>query len=179
MIGNTYTFLSLIHPCRDEVSVGTFFNQIIRKRKELLAELKTRGYTSFQDDAYDDEGASIKEVDSDDETSVSEEKMAGVDLSKGYEYLLGMKIWSLTFERAEELCSNGANKEVQKLQATTPEDIWISNLDAIELLLDEQDKAFGVEPKKQQFIQPKIIPSLPAKQGQKVVAVADEVSSEI
>ncbi len=140
-----------------------------------------RGYTSFLGDTFDDEGASMKEVDSDDEASVSEEDMAGIDLSKGYEYLIGMKIWSLTFERAEELRMQRSEKikEVQKLQATTPEDIWLADLDAIEILLDERDKALGVEPKKQQFIQPKIKPSPQAKQGRKhevdLVAVADEV----
>ncbi len=144
--------------------------------------MKNRGYALFQDDTYDGEGASIKEVDSDDEASVSEENMAGTNLSKGYEYLLGMKIWSLTFERAEELRIQRSEKikEVQKLQATTPEDIWLGDLDAIESLLDERDTALGVDPNRQQFIQSKIKPFLLAKEARKhevdVVTVADEVS---
>ena len=55
------------------------------------------------------------------------------------------------FERAEELRRQKAvkSKEVESLQGTTPETIWNKDLDAIEELLDERDKALGVEAKKQ------------------------------
>ena len=53
-------------------------------------------------------------------------------------------VWSLTFERAEQLRKQKAEKaaEVDLLEATTPEQIWLADLDAIEQLLDERDKAF-------------------------------------
>lgn len=55
------------------------------------------------------------------------------------------------FERAEELRRQKAvkSKEVESLQGTTPETIWNKDLDAIEELLDEKDKALGVNAKKQ------------------------------
>ena len=39
--------------------------------------------------------------------------------------------------------------EFESLQGTTPETIWNKDLDAIVELLDERDKALGVEAKKQ------------------------------
>ena len=41
------------------------------------------------------------------------------------------------------------SKEFESLQGTTPETIWNKDLDAIVELLDERDKALGVEAKKQ------------------------------
>lgn len=153
---------------------------MIRKRTELLAELKNRGYALFQSDTNGDDGASVKEVDSDDEASVSEDNMLDVNLSKGYEYLLGMKIWSLTFERAEELHMQQDEKvkEVESLDATPPEQIWLADLDAIEELLDERDKALGVDPIKQKFIQAMIKSTAPKKHGRMgTEKLVDEVSA--
>ena len=61
-----------------------------------------------------------------------------------------MKIWSLTFEKAEELRRQKADKsdEVDKLKGISPKTIWNNDLDAIEELLDERDKMMGLEAKK-------------------------------
>ena len=109
-----------------------------RKRKELLHDLKDRGYDLFPKDEKkrdDDE-----EDDGEAEASV-EESASDADLAKGYEYLLGMKIWSLTHERAEELRRQRAEKaeEVDELSATSPEQLWSNDLDAIEEALTERD----------------------------------------
>ena len=71
----------------------------------------------------------------------------------GYEYLLGMKIWSLTFEKAEELHRQKGEKsdEVKILEGVSPEIIWNNDLDAIEELLDERDETLGIEAKKQRY----------------------------
>ena len=107
-----------------------------RKRKELLHELKERGYDLFPKDEKKRE----EDDDDDDESSV-EESASDADLAKGYEYLLGMKIWSLTHERAEELRRQRAEKaqEVDELNATSPEQLWSNDLDAIEEALTERD----------------------------------------
>lgn len=70
--------------------------------------------------------------------------------------LLGMKIWSLTFERAEELRRQKADNEieVEKLDATSPKRIWLNDLDAIEELLDERDKTVGVTAKNKKRSKP-------------------------
>ncbi len=126
--------------CRGELVVSN------RKKHELLADLVERGYdlsSKGEDDANDD-GVS-------EEIDVMEDETLDTELAKGYEYLLGMKIWSLTFERAEDLCRQKAVKaeEVNSLEATSPEQIWLADLDTIEELLDERDKALGIDEKKQ------------------------------
>ena len=64
-----------------------------RKKKDLLEELKDRKYDLILKGQKDD---GDNETDEEEETSTAE-------LAKGYEYLLGMQIWSLTFEKAQEL----------------------------------------------------------------------------
>ena len=61
-----------------------------RKKVELLLNFQERGYDLFDKTNENDTD------ESEEDTSLT------ADLSKGYEYLLGMKIWSLTFEKAEE-----------------------------------------------------------------------------
>mmetsp|Transcript_15374 Transcript_15374/g.31098 ORF Transcript_15374/g.31098 Transcript_15374/m.31098 type:complete len:1416 (+) Transcript_15374:116-4363(+) len=116
-----------------------------RKRKDLLSELQSRGYDLFPKDVTKD---AIE--DENDEESIDEDT-SDANLAKGYEYLLGMKIWSLTFERAEQLRKERAEKaeEVDKLEATSPETIWLNDLDAIDEALDERDVALQLETKKE------------------------------
>lgn len=139
--------------------------------------MKKRGYVPFQDDT---EEASDKELDSLEEESNSEENILDNDLSKGYEYLLGMKIWSLTFERAEEIRVQRGQKikEVESLDATPPENIWLADLDAIEIILDERDKALGIDSKRQKRIQAVNRTNLPKNAGRKrkEKAPVDEVN---
>jgi DNA topoisomerase II len=104
-----------------------------RKRSAILAELQQRGYETFVPVAKDANN-------SDDEEDEAESKLSDADLAKGYEYLLGMKIWSLTFEKAEELRLQLADKtkQLQELEATAPTQMWLRDLDAIEVALDER-----------------------------------------
>lgn len=105
-----------------------------RKKAELLEELQSHGYELF-DDKKDSSSPSEEDEDGqEEETSLS-------DLSKGYEYLLGMKIWSLTFEKAEELRVQLAERtaELQDLERTAPSKIWINDLDAIEEAMEIRD----------------------------------------
>jgi DNA topoisomerase-2 len=62
-----------------------------------------------------------------------------------------MKIWSLTFERAQELRRQKSDKaeEVTKLTATSPEAIWLADLDAIDEALDERDVEISAELKRE------------------------------
>lgn len=108
-----------------------------RKRSEVLSDLKQREYEMFpklgksgQDTASEDE--------EDDEQSSDNE------LAKGYEYLLGMKIWSLTYEKALKLRQEleEKTKAVSELEATPPTDIWEADLDKIEEALNERDQYY-------------------------------------
>ena len=86
-----------------------------RKRKDLLEELKEQKYDLHPKDEDGDEQEDEKEDSNEIDTSDD-------DLAKGYEYLLGMKIWSLTHERAEELRRqlDEKNGELSKMKATLP-----------------------------------------------------------
>ncbi|KAL3807608.1 hypothetical protein ACHAXA_002546 [Cyclostephanos tholiformis] len=116
-----------------------------RKRSELLAELAERGY-----DLCPNNEKKETEEENEDNAPV-EESTSDAELAKGYEYLLGMKIWSLTFERAEELRRQKMEKtnEVKQLNATSPEAIWLSDLDTIEEALNERDLEISAELKRE------------------------------
>ena len=62
-----------------------------------------------------------------------------VSLSQGYDYLLSMKIWSLTMERVKALTAERDEKrrELDILSGKTAEDIWLEDLDALEVALKD------------------------------------------
>jgi len=102
-----------------------------RKRAVILADLQKRGF-DLMEKAKDDIGQDEDEID---------DNKSDAELARGYEYLLGMKIWSLTFEKAEELRAQLAEKTatVAELEATAPSKLWLNDLDSIEVALDERD----------------------------------------
>lgn len=106
-----------------------------RKKVELLHDLQERGYELFDKSTKKNDAEPSEEEENDDDTS-----SVGT-LAKGYEYLLGMKIWSLTFEKAEELRRQLAMRtaELEELQGTAPCQIWLNDLDAIDAALDDRD----------------------------------------
>mmetsp|Transcript_21683 Transcript_21683/g.35833 ORF Transcript_21683/g.35833 Transcript_21683/m.35833 type:complete len:1417 (-) Transcript_21683:66-4316(-) len=106
-----------------------------RKRKDILTDLQDRGYDLME---KEDE-----EKKSDDEEEAEEEEMSDAELAKGYEYLLGMKIWSLTYEKAEALRKllDEKEAEVEELENTAPSQLWLNDLDAIDEAMDERDAA--------------------------------------
>lgn len=71
-------------------------------------------------------------VDTEDESQPQEDKQTE-DSSEDYEYLLGMKLWSLTLEKKNELLKKRDEKviELQTLQKKSPSDLWIEDLDAL------------------------------------------------
>lgn len=117
-----------------------------RKRKEILAELKERGYELFPPNKSPGNDAE------ENEEQEEEDNASDADLAKGYEYLLGMKIWSLTFEKAQKLRELLAEKtkELEDLQATEPSQIWLNDLQAIEDALDDRDKQFAASQRKEE-----------------------------
>lgn len=110
-----------------------------RKRVEILTELKERGYETFTSKVEPESSNDESDEDSEDE------ELTTAELAKGYDYLLGMKIWSLTFEKAEALRAELAEKtqELEDLMKSSPEQIWLNDLDAIEEALDQRDAAFS------------------------------------
>lgn len=120
-----------------------------RKRKDILNDLRERGYDLMAKDETkeatsdeNDNDDNSSDSDSNDEDNNEDESLSITKLAKGYEYLLGMKIWSLTYEKAEELRRQveEKNQEVQILSDTSPSQIWSNDLDEIEVALDERDE---------------------------------------
>ena len=122
----------------EEVCEGNFIVSN-RKRTQILRELNEKGYETFNKDGKAIDGAESP----DEEEEAVDETSSDADLAKGYEYLLGMKIWSLSFEKAEELRAQLEEKTttLTALEATSPSEIWLNDLDAIEVAMDEREAA--------------------------------------
>uniref|UniRef100_A0A7S2S1P6 DNA topoisomerase (ATP-hydrolyzing) n=1 Tax=Eucampia antarctica TaxID=49252 RepID=A0A7S2S1P6_9STRA len=129
MLANKARFVEEV--CEGELIVSN------RKRKDILEDLKSRGYELF----FKEENQNTDEDNDGSEENAVAESKSDAELAKGYEYLLGMKIWSLTFEKAEQLREQLAVKtqEVAELEATPSSQIWKNDLLAIEAALDERD----------------------------------------
>ena len=95
-----------------------------RPKKDLLEELSSEGYALVNKAQENKAGADQTDGDAMDEGE-DEANPTDAELSKGYDYLLGMKLWSLTMERVSDLRSQLEQKEQQleELRATTPEDV--------------------------------------------------------
>lgn len=104
-----------------------------RKKAELLQELAREGYELFAPGAggYDEE-----------------EGEGGGELGKGYDYLLSMKLWSLTLERVEDLRGQLAQKaaELEALRGTSAADLWLQDMDALEQKLEDYEAGLEFEP---------------------------------
>lgn len=111
-----------------------------RKKSDLLKELKDQGYKTFLPSK---KLAESSESSSSEDDAVVESNVLQEDLDKGYDYLLSMKIWSLTLERVEALSNekNSKRKELEMLMDKRPEDLWLNDLEELELALDMFDAA--------------------------------------
>merc|ERR1712096_173849 len=80
-----------------------------------------------------------KKKDDEEEDDAEDE---GGDASKSdYDYLLGMNLWSLTFEKVEEIKKDlrAKEEELKELRKKTIEQFWDADLDALSAQLDELD----------------------------------------
>lgn len=129
-----------------------------RKKNDILTDLKERGYDTF----FETQSAKDAKENDTDDSEEGEQDLSMAKLVKGYDYLLGMKIWSLTFEKAEALCAERDVKkaELEALEATSPKQIWLNDLGAIEVALDEREAAIEAAAKEEKEAREK------SKQGQ-------------
>eukprot|EP00392_Amoebophrya_sp_AT5.2_P002524 g2529.t1 len=124
---------------------------VAKKKKDvLLHELNTKNYLMKRDinRKYFDEftnPAVAQAVAEDEGDAAAGPNAAGGTAAEvkgggqGYEYLLGMTLWSLTAEKAAELRAQFETKEreVKQLEGTAPEDIWDNDLKELEKCIDE------------------------------------------
>ncbi|BFZ54993.1 DNA topoisomerase 2 [Savitreella phatthalungensis] len=112
-----------------------------RKRSDLVTELDRLKFTSFPTKKLAHVAGEVEDV-----VEEEAEEAAVNHKDHGYDYLLGMAIWSLTKERVERLLRDRATKEEEltALLKLSAKDLWSTDLDAFmqewEALL-EQDEA--------------------------------------
>ncbi|KII69787.1 DNA topoisomerase 2-beta [Thelohanellus kitauei] len=113
---------------------------VIEKKKkiEMIHTLKTNSYPSDPVKAF------FKTQNANKPTPVQEEIDEGgqteeADTDEDYEYLLGMPLWSLTYERQEKLKETRLRKqqELENLRGRSPQQLWLEDLDN---LLEAMDK---------------------------------------
>jgi len=119
-----------------------------RKKADLLKELQKLGFKTMSElDAILEQTASKAAADAADAEAVKE-AAADPDAEKSdYDYLLGMNLWSLTFEKVEELKQQHEVKreELDALRKTTIETMWDRDLEEVKKALDDLDKLEGEE----------------------------------
>lgn len=108
-----------------------------RKRDELIADLKGKGFKP-----YNQIFGRSRLADEDEEPNGPPSAKEGKEPKSGFDYLLGMPIWSLTWERVEDLRKQLKEKtsELTDLQNTTPEALWERDLDVVLTELDRMDE---------------------------------------
>uniref|UniRef100_A0A7S2RU85 DNA topoisomerase 2 n=1 Tax=Mucochytrium quahogii TaxID=96639 RepID=A0A7S2RU85_9STRA len=106
-----------------------------RKKPELLNELVSHGFDQFHQtkDGQQQEEGEEQELD---------ERSELAKLTKGYDYLLSMTLWSLTHEKVEQLFAqrDGKREELEILQAKRPQDLWIEDLDELMVSFGQQEE---------------------------------------
>jgi DNA topoisomerase II len=130
-----------------------------RKPKDILEELQKRGYDLAHKDSTSKKTDQALQDGTDESDNEADETPTG-DLAKGYEYLLGMKIRSLTCEKAEQLRAQLEHKsnELESLQDTDPTKMWLRDLFAVEDALDERDAALHAAEKTAPVIKSVVVP---------------------
>jgi hypothetical protein len=153
-----------------------------RKRADILADLHRRGYDLIE--------KTKKSREADEDVESFDDESSDAKLAKGYDYLLGMKIWNLTMEKVLQLRQELDEKirAVDELDKRSITDIWVEDLISIEAALDERDleKAaqLGEERKaqlKSQNLQKQRGKKVPAKSNKKkkiVVMNSKDASSD-
>ncbi|XP_003745280.1 DNA topoisomerase 2-alpha [Galendromus occidentalis] len=130
----------IVEKCEDKIRVEN------KKKKVMIELLVERGYDPDPVLRWKESQKSEQEKEAeagieDDEAEGSREESqprSDSNQTKDYDYLLSMTMWSLTFERKEELLKKRDNKitELKTLEGKTPKDLWNEDLDAFSAKLD-------------------------------------------
>jgi len=111
-----------------------------KKKQAMIDELARRGYDSDPKKAWD---KSVKEASGNDQEDESQdEDEESSDGGPDFDYLLGMKMWSLTLEKKNQLLESRDKKmqELKDLQATSKEQLYLKDLEVFEEKLTELEQ---------------------------------------
>jgi DNA topoisomerase-2 len=128
-----------------------------KKKAKLVEELKEKGYTKNSHfpkvrSTKLAQGGQREEAPEGDGVAAAEEG----DEAKEYNYLLGMPMWNLTFEKVEEIKKSREEKEneLRTLEKTHAKEIWNADLQEFLAVLDkveleeEEDRKKGDDKQK-------------------------------
>ena len=103
------------------------------RKEDILNELQRKGYKSYK--ALTKVQSTKLEVLKEEEHNAEEDETL-----KDYNYLLSMPIWSLSYEKVENLKQDVKTKEVELeiIQAKSPEDFWIEDLEDFLHIFNEE-----------------------------------------
>eukprot|EP00672_Neobodo_designis_P021424 CAMPEP_0174847070 /NCGR_PEP_ID=MMETSP1114-20130205/12682_1 /TAXON_ID=312471 /ORGANISM="Neobodo designis, Strain CCAP 1951/1" /LENGTH=1431 /DNA_ID=CAMNT_0016081341 /DNA_START=175 /DNA_END=4470 /DNA_ORIENTATION=+ len=156
-----YTIEKLTNMVRFVNSVVDGTLSVVKKRKPvLLAELRSKGYKPFPPQQKKNLSKTATEATADEQAAADKEEDDGPlgalgnvsraaegsgqadspeveAAARDYDYLLGLRIWSLTSEMVARLEAQlaAARKELDTLMAKTPKDLWNEDLDKLEAAL--------------------------------------------
>jgi len=111
-----------------------------RKKADLLQELRRLGFKPMSElNAL--MKSSLAEDPAQNLQAESSEQSSGGSEKTDYDYLLGMALWSLTFEKVEEIRKQLEDKtaELETLISTSVETMWDRDLTALSAALDQLD----------------------------------------
>ena len=141
--------------------LGVINEEVVVKRQKrkvlvkLLYDMKFTPYSQFSKDDSDEQKMQEKilmvhseegnEENKSEAAAAEEEKdERGLPVpAKEYDYLLSLPLWSLTYEKVEELLAKKREKEgeITALEKLTPVDIWSNDLNDFIKTLDDVEKA--------------------------------------
>ncbi|GAB2260936.1 hypothetical protein Droror1_Dr00011791 [Drosera rotundifolia] len=120
-----------------------------RKKADLVKELREKNFTPFPKKGKTVDTAVVgatenPEADENGEGSEGSQAAAGAQEAHAsdYDYLLNMAILTLTQDRIKDLHAEKDNlvEQLTELRKQTPKSLWLKDLDALEIALDDQDK---------------------------------------
>eukprot|EP00658_Telonema_sp_P-2_P010291 TRINITY_DN13877_c0_g1_i3.p1 TRINITY_DN13877_c0_g1~~TRINITY_DN13877_c0_g1_i3.p1 ORF type:complete len:606 (+),score=201.50 TRINITY_DN13877_c0_g1_i3:245-2062(+) len=119
-----------------------------KKKADLLVELAQLDFPQF--------GKEKAEETKEDETSEDEDEIAEIQPG-GYDYLLGMPMWSLTLEKIESLTEEALVKkeELEALEAKSSEDLYMEDLEELQEATDLHEEAIQAAENKSDKIKTK------------------------
>ncbi|XP_050387833.1 DNA topoisomerase 2 [Argentina anserina] len=115
-----------------------------RKRADLFLELQQKGFTPFPKKTKSVEPEVAGATEDTEETEENSEAVIGNGVRiSDYEYLISMAIGTLTIERVQALLADRdkVNEQVLELRGSTPKSLWLKDLDALDVELNELEKS--------------------------------------
>merc|ERR550537_1950772 len=159
-----------------------------RKKKDIQADLRRLKFpTNSQIQKLTLKNPELKftDDDDDDDDDENDDDEQPKDTKSGFNYLLGMPLWNLTFEKVEEMKRLAKEKAeaFDAMMKISPEQLWWADLEDLKVALDELDADRDAAATKTAKLKAKVRAKAgkPAKgkgKGKRIVDSDDEASDD-